>query len=128
MTAVDSDPSYEIEGDDRLHEECGVVGVFGSDDAAALAALSLYSLQHRGQEGCGLATWDGNGLHTDRHLGLIGDTLPSAEPIARLPGFAAIGHTRYATQGGTLLRNIQPLFADLSTGGFAVGHNGNLTN
>ena len=114
--------------DDRLHEECGVVGVFGSDDAAALAALSLYSLQHRGQEGCGIATWDGKLFHTERHLGLVGDNLTGAEVIARLPGSVAIGHTRYATQGGTLLRNIQPLFADLSTGGFAIGHNGNLTN
>ncbi len=114
--------------EDRLHEECGVVGVFGSEDAAALTALALYSLQHRGQEGCGIATYDGKLFHTERHLGLVGDKLTGDDLPQRLPGFAAIGHNRYATQGGTLLRNIQPLFADLSTGGFAIGHNGNLTN
>ena len=127
MHQVISDDKW-IEDDDRLHEECGVVGVFGSEDAAALAALSLYSLQHRGQEGCGIATWDGAGFHTERYLGLIGDNLTNAETIARLPGYIAMAHTRYATQGGTLLKNVQPLFADLATGGFAIGHNGNLTN
>jgi amidophosphoribosyltransferase len=126
--AGDDDPFCLIADDDRLHEECGVVGVFGSDDAAALTALGLYALQHRGQEGCGIATWDGKLFHTERHLGLVGDNLTGEDLPRRLPGYAAIGHTRYATQGGTLLRNIQPLFADLSTGGFAIGHNGNLTN
>ena len=125
--AAGDDPSCLIEDDDRLHEECGVVGVFGSNDAAALAALALYSLQHRGQEGCGIATWDGEGFHNERYLGLVRDNLTD-EVIARLPGSAAIAHTRYATQGGRLLRNVQPLFADLFTGGFAIGHNGNLTN
>ena len=126
-SAAGDDPSCLIEDDDRLHEECGVVGVFGSNDAAALAALALYSLQHRGQEGCGIATWDGEGFHNERYLGLVRDNLTD-EVIARLPGSAAIAHTRYATQGGRLLRNVQPLFADLFTGGFAIGHNGNLTN
>jgi amidophosphoribosyltransferase len=114
--------------DDRPREECGVFGVFGSEDAAVLTALGLHALQHRGQEGCGIATWDGRRFHTERHLGLVGDNLTGEDLPARLPGFAAIGHTRYATQGGTLLRNVQPLFADLSVGGFAIGHNGNLTN
>jgi amidophosphoribosyltransferase len=127
--AASDDPSCLIDpDDDRLHEECGVVGVFGSDDAAALTALGLYALQHRGQEGCGIATWDGKRFPTERHLGLVGDNLTGDDLPRRLPGFAAIGHTRYATQGGTLLRNVQPLYADLSTGGFAIGHNGNLTN
>ncbi|HWA22861.1 MAG TPA: amidophosphoribosyltransferase [Caulobacterales bacterium] len=114
--------------DDRLHEECGVFAVFGSEDAAILTALGLHALQHRGQEGCGIATFDGKRFHTERHLGLVGDNLNGPDLPQRLPGFAAIGHTRYATQGGTLIRNIQPLFADLSTGGFAIAHNGNLTN
>ncbi|MES1202411.1 MAG: amidophosphoribosyltransferase [Pseudomonadota bacterium] len=114
--------------DDRLHEECGVFAVFSSDDAAILTALGLHALQHRGQEGCGIATFDGKRFHTERHLGLVGDNLNGPDLPQRLPGFAAIGHTRYATQGGTLIRNVQPLFADLSTGGFAIAHNGNLTN
>lgn len=113
---------------DRPHEECGVFGVFGSEDAAVLAALGLHALQHRGQEGCGIATYDGAHFHTERHLGLVGDHFAHGELPNRLPGFAAIGHTRYATQGGALLRNVQPLFADLSCGGFAVAHNGHLTN
>ncbi len=114
--------------DDRLHEECGIFSVFGSEDASILTALGLHALQHRGQEGCGIATFDGHRFHTERHLGLVGDNLTGEDLPKRLPGFAAIGHTRYATQGGTLIRNVQPLFADLSTGGFAIGHNGNLTN
>ncbi len=131
--AHDQDPSpsggaYWSLDDDRLREECGVFGVFGSEDAAVLTALGLHALQHRGQEGCGVATWDGERFHTERHLGLVGDHFSGPDVPRRLPGFAAIGHTRYATQGGTLLRNVQPLFADLSTGGFAIAHNGNLTN
>ncbi len=113
---------------DVLNEECGVFGVFGSEDAAVLTALGLHALQHRGQEGCGVAIFDGERFHFERHLGLVGDNLTGEDLPRRLPGFAAIGHTRYATQGGTILRNVQPLFADLSLGGFAIGHNGNLTN
>ncbi len=124
---MDADNSWHTE-DDRLHEECGVFAVFSSEDAAILTALGLHALQHRGQEGCGIATFDGKRFHTERHLGLVGDNLNGPDLPRRLPGFAAIGHTRYATQGGTLIRNVQPLFADLSTGGFAIAHNGNLTN
>ncbi|HWA00544.1 MAG TPA: amidophosphoribosyltransferase [Caulobacterales bacterium] len=113
--------------DDKPREECGVFGVFGSEDAAVLTALGLHGLQHRGQEGCGIATYDGERFHTERHLGLVGDNFGGDKP-RRLPGSQAIGHTRYATQGGTVLRNVQPLFADLAFGGFAIGHNGNLTN
>lgn len=112
---------------DRPHEECGVFGVYGSEDASVLTALGLHALQHRGQEGCGIASFNGR-FHTERHLGLVGDNFSGGDVPKRLPGYAAIGHTRYATQGGAVLRNVQPLFADLSTGGVAIAHNGNITN
>jgi amidophosphoribosyltransferase len=114
--------------EDRLREECGVFGVLGHPEAAIITALGLHALQHRGQEGCGIATFDGTLFHHERHLGLVGDHFTQADLLDRLPGHAAIGHVRYATQGGTILRNVQPLFADLSAGGFAVAHNGNITN
>jgi amidophosphoribosyltransferase len=113
--------------DDRPHEECGVFGVFGSEDASVLTALGLHALQHRGQEGCGIVSFDGR-FHHERHLGLVGEHFSDSDVPKRLPGTAAIGHTRYPTQGGAVLRNVQPLFADLAHGGFAIGHNGNLTN
>ena len=119
--------TYDPESD-RLRDNCGVFAIFGHDDASVLTALGLHALQHRGQEGCGIASFDGEHFHTERHLGLVGDHFAGESVRQRLPGFAAIGHTRYATQGGTLLRNVQPLFADLPTGGFAIAHNGNLTN
>ena len=115
-------------GDDRPREECGVFGVFGHEDAAALTALGLHALQHRGQEGCGIVTYDGSRFNQERRLGLVGDNFNKAEVIARLKGRMAVGHNRYSTTGDVVLRNVQPLFADLDTGGFAVGHNGNLTN
>jgi len=114
--------------DDKLHEECGIFGVWGSPDAAALSALGLHALQHRGQEACGIVSYDGRQFHAHRGLGQVGDNLNSEAVISRLHGYAAIGHNRYATTGDTVLRNVQPLFAELATGGFAVGHNGNLTN
>ncbi|MCA0320139.1 MAG: amidophosphoribosyltransferase [Proteobacteria bacterium] len=113
---------------DRLHEECGVFGVFSHPDAAALTALGLHALQHRGQEAAGIVSFDGQRFHSERRLGLVGDNFSKREVIERLPGQSAIGHTRYSTTGGTILRNVQPLFAELETGGFAVCHNGNLTN
>jgi amidophosphoribosyltransferase len=119
--------NYDPE-EDRLRDACGVFAVLGNEDASILTALGLHALQHRGQEGCGIAAFDGEHFHTERHLGLVGDHFAGESVRQRLPGFAAIGHTRYATQGGTILRNVQPLFADLPTGGFAIGHNGNLTN
>jgi amidophosphoribosyltransferase len=123
---ADPDPArWDI--DDKPREECGVFGVFGSEDAAVLTALGLHGLQHRGQEGCGIVSYDGR-FHHDRHLGLVGEHFSGADVPKRLPGAAAIGHTRYATSGGTILRNVQPLFADLALGGFAIAHNGNLTN
>ncbi len=118
------------EGDeaDRLHDECGVFGVFGAtDDASAYVALGLHALQHRGQEGCGVISYNG-AFHHERHLGMVGDNFAGADLTTRLPGPNALGHTRYATQGGRELRNVQPLFADISGGGFAIAHNGNLTN
>ncbi|MBM3609900.1 MAG: amidophosphoribosyltransferase, partial [Alphaproteobacteria bacterium] len=114
--------------DDRLHEECGVFGIFGNKDAAAITALGLHALQHRGQEAAGIVAFDGRRFSSERRMGLVGEHFSQAATIDRLPGAAAIGHVRYATQGETVLRNVQPLFAELDSGGFAVAHNGNLTN
>ncbi|MFQ5562349.1 MAG: amidophosphoribosyltransferase [Parvularculaceae bacterium] len=112
----------------ELHEECGVFGVIGAPDAAALTALGLHALQHRGQEAAGVVSFDGQRFHSERDLGLVSEHFSNAETLARLKGAAAIGHTRYSTQGETVLRNVQPLYADLDRGGIAVAHNGNLTN
>ena len=114
--------------DDRMREECGVFGIFGSSDAAAHTALGLHALQHRGQEAAGLVTFDGEQFHTHRALGLVGDNFGSEDVIGGLPGSIAIGHVRYSTSGGTVLRNVQPLFAEFEFGGLAIAHNGNLTN
>ncbi|ACB95924.1 amidophosphoribosyltransferase [Beijerinckia indica] len=131
----DLDPSYSASDPgafdldaDRLREECGVFGIFGHPDAAAITALGLHALQHRGQEAAGIVTFEGTRFHSERRLGLVGDHFSSASTIERLPGSVAIGHVRYSTTGETILRNVQPLFAELSSGGFAVAHNGNLTN
>ncbi|MFZ5616007.1 MAG: amidophosphoribosyltransferase [Pseudomonadota bacterium] len=115
-------------GGPKLNEECGVFGVIGTPDAAALTALGLHALQHRGQEAAGIASFDGQQFHTERHLGLVSDNFSDAETLQRVKGVAAIGHTRYSTQGATILRNVQPLYADLDRGGIALAHNGNLTN
>ena len=114
--------------DDKLREECGVFGVYGHPDAAALTALGLHALQHRGQEAAGIVAFDGEQFHSHRAMGLVGDNFSSEEIIQRLPGTAAIGHNRYSTAGDTVLRNVQPLFAEFSFGGLAIAHNGNLTN
>ncbi len=113
---------------DTLHEECGVFGVFGHEDAAALTALGMHALQHRGQEAAGIVSYDGERFNAERRLGLVGDHFSSEKTINRLPGKVAIGHVRYSTTGETVLRNVQPLFAELANGGFSVCHNGNLTN
>src|SRR4249919_3348386 len=113
---------------DRLREDCGVFGIFGHPDAAAITALGLHALQHRGQEAAGIVSFDGQRFHSERRLGLVGDTFSRREVIERLPGATAVGHVRYSTTGETILRNVQPLFAELDAGGFAIGHNGNLTN
>ena len=113
--------------DDAPRLECGVFGVYDTDNASTLTALGLHALQHRGQEACGIASYDGQRFHTEKHMGQVGDAF-GGDVSARLPGRSAIGHTRYSTSGGSFLRNIQPLFADLETGGIALAHNGNLTN
>src|SRR5258705_9892963 len=111
----------DLEGD-ALREECGVFGIFGHPEAAAITALGLHALQHRGQEAAGIVSFDGSRFHSERRLGLVGDTFSRREVIDRLPGNAAIGHVRYSTTGATILRNVQPLFAELHAGGFAVRH------
>jgi amidophosphoribosyltransferase len=113
---------------DHFHEECGVFGVFGHPDAAALAALGLHALQHRGQEAAGIVAYDGEQFSAHRGPGLVGDNFSSKEVMAQLRGAMSIGHVRYATTGEVALRNIQPLFADFEFGGLAICHNGNLTN
>lgn len=115
-------------GDPRLKEECGVFGVIGTADAGALTALGLHALQHRGQEAAGVVSLDRAHFHSERHLGLVSEHFSTSETIDRLKGAAAIGHTRYSTQGETVLRNVQPLYADLHRYGVAIAHNGNLTN
>ncbi len=113
---------------DKLREECGVFGISNHIDASALVALGLHALQHRGQEGCGIVSFDGKNYHSEKRQGLVGDHFTNSEIIKKLPGEFAIGHNRYSTTGETSLRNIQPFFADLHMGGLSVAHNGNLTN
>jgi amidophosphoribosyltransferase len=114
--------------DDRLRLECGVFGVFNTPNAAQTVALGLHALQHRGEEACGIASFDGQGFYTERHMGHVADSFSGADLADRLPGGYAIGHTRYSTAGASVLRNVQPMFADLEAGGVALAHNGNLTN
>ena len=116
--------------DDHFHDECGVFGIFGHKDAATLTALGLHALQHRGQEAAGIVTYDQDTKQFNAHrgLGLVDENFNNNNVIAKLKGNAAIGHNRYATTGETHIRNVQPLYGDLSFGGFAVAHNGNLTN
>src|SRR3979411_2110365 len=125
---LDSDlQDSDLEGD-TLREECGVFGIFGHPDAAAITALGLHALQHRGQEAAGIVSFDGTRFHSERRLGLVGDTFSRRAVIGRLPGNAAVGHVRYSTTGATILRNVQPLFAELNDGGSAHGHHGTLPN
>ena len=113
---------------DKLREECGVFGISNYDDASTLVALGLHALQHRGQEGCGIVSYDGKNYHSEKRQGLVGDHFTKSNVISKLPGKFAIGHNRYSTTGETSLRNIQPFFADLHMGGLSIAHNGNLTN
>jgi len=113
VPAVSTDPF----DDDKLHEECGIFGVYGHPDAAAHTALGLHALQHRGQEAAGIVAFDGVRFHSERRQGLVGDHFSNAATIDRLPGRSAIGHVRYSTTGDTVLRNVQPLFAELEAGG-----------
>lgn len=114
--------------DDKLHEECGVFGIYGHEDSSAMIALGLHALQHRGQEACGVVTYDGDHFYAKHAFGLVDDTFSSADVIESLKGYTGIGHNRYSTTGEPMFRNIQPLYADMNHGGFAVAHNGNLTN
>ncbi len=112
----------------RLKEECGVFGIFDNKDAAALTALGLHALQHRGQEGCGIVTFDGKNFYAERRLGLVGDNFTKGKVLEKLPGNYAVGHNRYSTAGNNLINNVQPFFANLHTGGISIAHNGNLCN
>ncbi len=121
--------------DDKLHEECGIFGVFGAEagDASALVALGLHALQHRGQEAAGICSYDSEAksFYTERRIGLVRDTFTSQKVLERLPGNNAIGHNRYSTAGAkgiTALRDVQPIFAEFEPGGCAIAHNGNITN
>ena len=113
---------------DKLREECGVFGISNHNAAATLVALGLHALQHRGQEGCGIVSFDGKTFHSEKRQGLVGDHFTKGDAIKKLPGNFAIGHNRYSTTGETSLRNIQPFYADLFGGGISIAHNGNLTN
>ena len=113
---------------DKLREECGIFGISNHEEASALVALGLHALQHRGQEGCGIVSFDGKNYHSEKRQGLVGDHFTDYETLKKLPGNFSIGHNRYSTTGETSLRNIQPFFADLHMGGLSVAHNGHLTN
>ena len=112
----------------KLKEECGVFGISNAKDASALTALGLHALQHRGQEGCGIVTFDGEKYYSEKRFGLVGDNFNKEKVLNNLKGNYAIGHNRYSTTGNNILRNIQPFFADTNAGGIGVAHNGNLTN
>jgi amidophosphoribosyltransferase len=114
--------------DDKLREECGVFGVHGADMASAIVALGLHALQHRGQEAAGISSFDGTEFHSHRAMGHVAGNFDSDAAINQLRGNVACGHVRYSTTGDTTMRNVQPLFADLASGGFAIAHNGNISN
>ena len=114
--------------DDKLREECGVFGIWGADNASSFVALGLHALQHRGQEAAGIVSFDGQHYHAHRAMGHVAGNFDRDDIIRKLSGSVGIGHVRYSTTGETALRNVQPLFAELASGGFAVAHNGNLSN
>ncbi|HAU21865.1 MAG TPA: amidophosphoribosyltransferase [Erythrobacter sp.] len=120
-------PFLDLHGD-KLREECGIFGAINAADASAATALGLHALQHRGQEAVGITSFDGSEFFSRRGLGHVAENFSSSDAIAELPGFMAAGHVRYSTTGGAGLRNVQPLYADLASGGFAVAHNGNISN
>ena len=122
-----TNPFIDRDGD-KLREECGIFGVLGARDAAAMTALGLHALQHRGQEAVGITSFDGQEFYSRRGTGHVAQNFSSSQAIAELPGMMASGHVRYSTTGGSGLRNVQPLFADLAAGGFAIAHNGNISN
>lgn len=112
---------------DKFREECGVVAIHGHPEAANLAYLGLYALQHRGQESAGIATSDGRDLHCFKSMGHVADIFTPGV-VSALPGELAIGHTRYSTAGDTALLNAQPFSVACNKGRIAVAHNGNITN
>jgi amidophosphoribosyltransferase len=114
--------------DDKLREECGIFGIWGAETASSFVALGLHALQHRGQEAAGIVSFDGTNYHAHRAMGHVAGNFDLDDIIRKLSGRVGIGHVRYSTTGETALRNVQPLFADLAEGGFAVAHNGNLSN
>ena len=114
--------------DDKLREECGIFGIWGADNAASFVALGLHALQHRGQEAAGITSFDGKYFHSHRAMGHVAGNFDRDDVIRKLAGRTAIGHVRYSTTGETALRNVQPLFAELADDGFAVAHNGNISN
>src|SRR5436853_6710916 len=116
-----------LRSDDKFHDECGVLGVFGHQEASNLAYLGIHALQHRGQESAGIASWDGSRMHLHKAMGLVADIFDQ-QAIASLPGSSAIGHTRYSTAGSSNLANAQPMVAKTTAGHVAVAHNGNLVN
>ena len=122
-----TNPFEPLDGD-TLHEECGIFGIWGADNAASFVALGLHALQHRGQEAAGITSYDGAHFHSHRAMGHVAGNFDRDEVMRQLLGRAGIGHVRYSTTGETALRNVQPLFAELNDGGFAVAHNGNLSN
>ena len=113
---------------DKLREECGIFGISSQEDASAVVALGLHALQHRGQEGCGIVSFDGKNYHSEKRQGLVGDHFTDPETLKKLPGNFAIGHNRYSTTGETSLEKYSAFFADLHMGGLSIAHNGNLTN
>ena len=125
---IDTKEKLKISEIDKPREECGIFGISNHNDASAMVALGLHALQHRGQEGCGIVSFDGNNYHSEKRHGLVGDHFTELNTLKKLPGSFSIGHNRYSTTGDTSLRNIQPFFADLHLGGLSLAHNGNLTN
>src|SRR3990170_7940144 len=114
--------------DDKLREECGIFGILGADNAASFVALGLHALQHRGQEAAGITSYDGGHFHSHRAMGHVAGNFDRDVVMRALAGRTAIGHVRYSTTGDASLRNVQPLYADLADSGFAVAHNGNISN
>src|SRR5579859_4702179 len=113
--------------DDHFHDECGVFGIFGHPEAANLAYLGLYALQHRGQESAGIATADGEKIRMSRAMGHVAEAFDE-RALEALPGHIALGHTRYSTAGESRLQNAQPILIDCAHGQIAIAHNGNLVN
>ena len=112
---------------DRFHDECAVFGIHGHEEAAHIAYLGLYAMQHRGQESCGIVSSAGGEHLAHRAMGLVADIF-GRKALARLEGRHAIGHVRYSTAGESLLRNAQPICANTDGGPVAIAHNGNLVN